>query len=326
MENMLTIKLRGNNATVEPKYVDNVIGQEDAKRLLSFFINSHSDETPFPTTLFTGSQGLGKTYMAEKVAKALGRDFIEVNCESIKTLDDFFQKVWFGMVLNRPEGRGDNPVTVLLDESHGLSQEVTNALLSMLNPNDDNKNVYAYQDKLIEIDFRHVNFIFATTDAHMMFTPLLSRVEEVSFTRYNNEELLGILKLYLPEVEITADNTEVAEACRGRGRDAFKLSVNLKRYLNMKNTNVLDADGWNEMKTIRGIWPKGLYNKEVEFMKILKAYAPISSRNLAIKMGVNANNIEDELEIRPRELGLIESSSKGRTLTKEGEKYIENHV
>jgi Holliday junction resolvasome RuvABC ATP-dependent DNA helicase subunit len=90
----------------------------------------------------------------------------------------------------------------------------------------------------------------------------------------------------------------------------------------MKGTNILDDESWDAIKDLMGIWPKGLWNKEVDFMKILLACAPISSRNLAIKMGLNINNIEDELEIRPRELGMIESTSKGRQLTEFGKAYL----
>jgi Holliday junction resolvasome RuvABC ATP-dependent DNA helicase subunit len=209
-----------------------------------------------------------------------------------------------------------------LDESHGLSQEITDMLLSVLNPNETNKNVYAYQDKLIEFNLEHVNMIFATTDAHLMFKPLLSRCEEITFNRYTEDELSKILALYLPNVKLKGDKNEIAEACRGRGRDAFKLSQNIKRHLSMNNTNVLSEKDWKELKDTMGIWPKGLWNKEVDFMNLLMVYAPISSRNIAIKMGVNINNIEDELEIRPRELGMIESTSKGRQLTEFGIEYM----
>jgi Holliday junction resolvasome RuvABC ATP-dependent DNA helicase subunit len=156
----------------------------------------------------------------------------------------------------------------------------------------------------------------------MMFKPLLNRCEEINFKRYTEEELFAILKLYLLDMKITANKDEVAEACRGRGRDAFKLSQNIKRYTTMKKTRTLDDESWDAIKDLMGIWPKGLHNKEVDFMKILLACAPISSRNLAIKMGLNINNIEDELEIRPRELGMIESTSKGRQLTEFGKAYL----
>ena len=66
--NEFVSKLDGDyEANIDISHIENVIGQEEAKRKLSFFAKSHCKETPFPTLLFTGSQGLGKTFMSQKV-------------------------------------------------------------------------------------------------------------------------------------------------------------------------------------------------------------------------------------------------------------------
>jgi len=317
--NKILLKLKNDpTAKVDAKHINNVIGQGDAKKKLSFFAQSHCEETPFPTLLFTGSQGLGKTYMSQKVADSLGRELIEVNCGSINTAKDFIEKVWMGMVFSG----GDKPRTILLDEAHKLSFEITTLLLSFLNPNPENKNVISFSDYAIEYNFHTTNIIFATTDAHMMFKPLLNRCTEIYFNKYNKTELYKILKMYLPKVSLKCDITEIADACRGRARDAFVLSQNVKRYCVMQKVKKLEQNGWNELKSLFGIYPKGLNTQEISFMKMLCEYAPISSKNMAIKLGVNVNNIEEELEIRPRELGFMESTSRGRCLTEMGKGYI----
>jgi len=315
----MLLKLKDDpTATIDSKTVNDVIGQEDAKRKLSFFVNSHCKETPFPTLLFTGSQGLGKTYMSEKVAKALGRELVEINCGSISTAKDFMDKVWMGQIFRG----GDKPRTLLLDEAHKLSFEVTTLLLSFLNPNSENKNIVSFSDYDFEYNFHTANIIFATTDAHMMFKPLLNRCTEIYFNKYTDGEVYKILNMYLPKTTLKCDKTEISEACRGRARDAFILSQNVKRYCVMNKTNKLEQEGWNDIKSLFGIHSKGLNSQEFHFLKMLSEYAPISSKNLAIKLGINVNNIEEELEIRPRELGLIESTSRGRALTEIGRVYV----
>jgi Holliday junction resolvasome RuvABC ATP-dependent DNA helicase subunit len=58
-------------------------------------------------------------------------------------------------------------------------------------------------------------------------------------------------------------------------------------------------------------------------MKIIKNNQPISCANIAMYLMVNEDNVDGEIEIRCRELGLIKNTSRGRELTEEGEKYID---
>ena len=296
-----------------------IIGQNEAIRKLIFFADSHSEKIPIPTLLFTGSQGLGKSFMAQKIATALGREVVEVNCGTILTAKDFVE----GVLLEKISGEACK--TLLLDEAHKLSSEVTTILLTMLNPTNQNKNHFAYKNWVIEYDFAKVNTILATTDAHMIFRPLVNRCVEVYFRLYTNEDLYKILSHYLPGINITCDKEDVSYACRGRARDAFLLSQHINRYCIRNSTNELNQEGWNILKEIFGIHAYGLNSQEIEFLRVLEQSSPISCNNIAIRMGVNAQNIESEIEIRPRELGFVESGTRGRCLTEEGMKYLKKN-
>ena len=91
---------------------EKVIGQVEARKKLAFYVDSHSATTPFPTMLFSGSQGLGKTFMAQKVADALGRELVDVNCSTIETMQDLIEGVLIGKVA------GDTPKTILIGRAH----------------------------------------------------------------------------------------------------------------------------------------------------------------------------------------------------------------
>ena len=301
---------------VDLSVFNGIVGQKEALKKLKFFVGSHSEETPFPTMLFSGSQGLGKSFMSAKIAESLGRELVEVNCGTIEKTDEFIDKVLLDKVA------GDNGKIILLDEAHRLSPDITTLLLTLLNPNKTNKNRITYKNWLIEYDFSKISTILATTDAYKIFKPLLNRCEEIYYHLYSNQELFRIVKQYINGIKITADSIDIAYACRGRARDAFVLSQNIQRYCTMYNTNELTQDGWEELKTIFSIHGMGLKTSEVELMRILRNSGPMSCGNLAIKMGVNPSNIESEIEIRARELGFIKSSPKGRCLTGEGETYL----
>ena len=304
------------NAVVNTDPINNIIGQDEVCNKMSFFLESHSEEVPFPTMLFTGSQGLGKSYTAAKIADALGRELIEINCRSIDSTKQFIEDVLFARVV------GPEPKTLLLDESHNLCSDITDTLLTLLNPNKDNVNYYNYKNWTIEYDLSKINLIFATTDAHKMFRPLINRCEEVYFHSYDNDELFEILNFYLPEIKLRCSKKDISDACRGRARDAFILSQNVRRYCKMKKVKTLDKKGWENIKGIFNIYPCGLNSQEIKLMNILANDAPISCRNIAIRLGVNESNVESELELRPRELGFIENSSRGRLLTDNGKQYI----
>lgn len=323
MTKEVTIKLI--ESKEEPKFSNgfsDVIGQEKVIEKLRFYIESHSNETPCPTFLFSGSHGLGKTYIAQRVAKSLGRKYVEVNCSNIKTGKELFENIFVGQVM------GTKPVTILLDESHDLTSEVSNILLSILNPNKNHKNTVFYDGINYEFDLSLINFIFATTDAYMMFAPLKNRTVNIYFKRYEQEDIVSMLVMYLGlKVDmLKCDLTDLAHACRNRGRDTFLLASNLKRFLKIKsdNKNVLTPKDWDQFKDLFEIYPLGLNNQEKDLLVKIAENQPISASNLALQMMVNENNIRNELEIRLRELGLIESTTRGRILSETGHTYLKN--
>jgi len=315
----IAINLISGSAIETPPCLDfkGVIGQEEVCNKIKFFLKTHDEETPFPTLLFTGSHGLGKTMIASRVASSLHRRFVEVNCGSIDTAEEFYA-VLISKVL------GDTPVTILMDEAHRMSKEITTVLLTLLNPSSNRINTLAFKDRDIAYDMSKINMILATTDAYKVFKPLLDRCERVYFNHYTNVELMKMLKFYCQDIKIDCDNDDLANACRGRGRDAYIISNHLKRYAKMVGYNAITKKGWESLKDIFGIYPMGLNRQEVELLGIIKDEQPISCANIALKMMVNEENIESEIEVRPRELGMIRSTTKGRVLTDDGKIYLKN--
>ena len=303
-----------------PKF-DGVIGQEKVKQYLGFLIESHNKVTPFPTLLLTGSHGLGKTFISEKIANSLNREFVEVNCETISTGKEFIEEILIKRVA------GNKPVTILLDEAHALNKDVTTVLLTLLSPNASHCTSIRHVNLELIFDMRNINVIFATTDAYRIFAPLLNRTERVYFYPYPDDEAYEIVKLYAKGIrlEYFVKPSDVALVARNRARDAYKLAQHILRIVNMSGDGeLLTIDLWEELKDILGLYPLGLKQNEVELIKLVGESQPISCSNLAIRMMVNENNIKEEIELRPRELGLIQSTNQGRTLTQAGANYLDN--
>ena len=312
----VTVNLaKGSVPPIDLSELSGFIGQESVTKKISFFVKSSSCKNPFPTILLTGSHGLGKTYLAEKVSKSLGRKFISVNSGMIKTKEEFIFDVF---------SKINGPTTIFLDESHALSKDVTTLLLTLLNPTASHQNSFEYLGNTFIYDMQYINVIFATTDAHMMFKPLNNRCHHIYFSSYSNGDLISILKYYLEDVQFLCDMNEIADACRSRARDAFLLSQNIKRFLSFSSTNVVSSEVWEEIKVIFDIFPKGLKKEELTLLEAIRDYGPISSANLARRLMVNEKNIKLEMEIRLSELGLIRNTTKGREVTSAGSQYFNN--
>jgi holliday junction DNA helicase RuvB len=311
------IVLISDNDQITPKIeLSGVIGQNSVVNKLRFFLASHSVVTPFPTLLMTGSHGLGKTFIAEKLAHNLNRRFIEVNSSTIENTKDFYENLIFGRVI------GQTPATILFDEAHSLNNEITTILLTALSPKNGGKTILSYKSQNIEYDMSKINVVFATTDAHLIFKPLINRSTRIYFDAYSPEEMIDMLQLYLPKIKIACNKTDLAMACRGRGRDAYQLAQNINRYCTMYKTNVLDDVGWKFIKNLFEIYPMGLNKQELDLLGFIELSGPISCANLAMHFMINEENIEQEIEVRLRELGFIQNTTKGRIITDDGKKYL----
>jgi Holliday junction DNA helicase RuvB len=310
MKNQFNIFLTKKNNISRFIKMDGIIGQEDVMKKLNFFIMNGGSY--IPTLLFAGSHGLGKTYIAKKFAHALNRKYVEINCVSITSVDEFMAYLLQNIPL---EG-----ATVLLDEAHALRNDIATLLLSILNPTLNNKNHVQYGDCNIEFNLNDINFILATTDGFDVLAPLKNRCQPVYFSSYNKLDILEMLKLYLSGVIFECDKDDLVYACRGRGRDTFTLSNNLRRYLG--NNKILTDEGWKEFKDIFSIYPHGLNKEEFELLKVIQENQPISSSNAALLLMVNEKNIKEELEIRLKELNFVKNTTRGRVLTSKGEEYL----
>lgn len=295
-----------------------VIGQAASISQICFYGEKYVNNGIFPTLLLKGSHGLGKTYISEKISKALGRKFIVINCGVLTSVEDFIENILIDKVC------GSEKVTLLFDESHELNKDIGTFLLSLLSPNNDGYTYVEYKNLLIKYNFHDINSIFATTDTYKMLLPLVNRCRVINLELYKEEELYNILLNYTGGIRIDKRiKKSIIDACRGRARDAYLLSDDLKHAC---KDNYLSLEDWERYKEIFNINELGLNVMELEYLNILNHHERMSSVNIGKKLGLNRRNIEEEIEVRLMELSLVESSSRGRVLTEKGKRYCEKNI
>mgnify|MGYP001597553925 CR=1 FL=1 len=299
---------------------EKLVGQKKAKRKLKFFIECQNKTLVSPNILIVAPKGCGKTLICKEYASNLiGQDgnkkkLIEINCSTLTSLSQFMDCVVIPYI--------NTNVTVFFDEASEIPRDVSMALLTILNPNERNSNVFVYQDNSYEFDFKKMTFLFATTESHLMFHALVDRLERIDLEEYNLEELGYMIQKQAGGCIDPAVLIEVSRVLRGTARKAIQISSKIKHYLSKKGKDRFGQEDWEELKYILSIPPLGLTELEIKVLKILSQKPETTLTNLSAKTMMTRTSLQADIETYLQKMNLMEVAQKGRKLTLEGKKYL----
>ena len=300
-----------------------IVGQDKTKKKLNFILEGYSKSKIIPHLLFVAPRGCGKTLIAQKTANLMKRDrTIIVNCSTIKNVKSFFNQIMLPYVY-------DKDVTIIFDEASELPRDVTMALLTILNPNQNNRNEFTFDEGTYEFRFDINSFMFCTTEAQKIFHALLDRLYRIDLQDYSYIDLGKIINnnLKLKNQNVTDEIlSEVASVCRGNARQAQSMANQISSYLASKNSKELDKNGWLEIKDSLSIYPLGLTEIELNVIKILKDHGEIRLTNLSAKTNLTKEMLQRNVELYLIRNNLIEIRPTGRALTKKGHEYHKEHL
>ena len=300
-----------------------IVGQDKAKKKLQFFHRGYEASGIIPHLMFIAPKGCGKTTLAKAIGRQLKssetgktKRFLEINCSTIKNVKQFFNQVIVPHVANKE-------CTILFDEASELPKDVTMMLLTCLNPNENNRNEFAYEDYVVDFDFRIHSFLFATTEAHKIFHALMDRCERVDLEEYSYNQLGTIIARQMKGIKFEKGVLDdVATVLRGNARAAQKMANNMKTYLQAKNSKKFTNKDWAIMRAELGILPLGVNRIELNALKEKKE---CSLTHLAAKTGLTPQCLRQDFEMYLQKMNLMEITTSGRALTKTGHDYLEVH-
>lgn len=312
-----------------------IVGQEKPKKELSFYLNSYLSTRLIPNLMIVAPKGQGKTTLARSLAKNLiqfdewnrpvtkpdgtpkKKSFVEINCSTLKSVKAFFN----GLVLPHIQ---DKDVTLLFDEASEIPRDVSMALLTILNPNPENRTTFTHDEYTCDFDFRRQTWIFATSESNKVFHALADRLERITLEEYNNEQLASIVKMGIPDVNCYEDVLlDVATVLRGNARAAQKMASKIAVYL--AGAKQFAQKNWAELKQILSIFPLGLNAAEINILRILADNPNGTSLTcLAAKTGFSRESLQKDVESYLLKNNLLTIETSGRQITSAGLNYLKS--
>ena len=206
---------------------------EVKERILEYLaVKQYTKSLKGPILCLVGPPGVGKSSIAESVAKSLSRKFVRISLGGIRDEAEIrgHRRTYIGAMPGRiifalKESKVNNPL-ILLDEIDKLSNDYkgnpADALLEVLDP----KQNKTFRDSYMEVETDLSNVMFITTANSLDTIPpaLLDRMEIIQVSGYTYDEKFNIAKKYLLK--------RVMDECKVEN-NAIKISDNaIKEIIN----------------------------------------------------------------------------------------------
>jgi Holliday junction resolvasome RuvABC ATP-dependent DNA helicase subunit len=247
------------------------------------------------SVFLSGPASVGKTSLMKLFAEMIRLPFIEIQPRSIVSVNDLFRAIRTQMEEKglpiKPLENGKNfrlpPCILFIDEVHGLSQRVIDALLKAC----EGKECTLVTERGEVIDCQYVTNAIATTEGGDLFDAFETRFDEVRLNYYTREQLAKIVQINNPDLSL--------EVCKLIARFE-RLPRRLLRFADsMRNKKEMYGDwSWEkialEVATDNGIDEFGMPAKHLEILKAIKA-KPIAKDRLPVLVGVKKAELEKKL-------------------------------
>ncbi|WP_298691202.1 Holliday junction branch migration DNA helicase RuvB [uncultured Sphingomonas sp.] len=302
------------DAALRPKTLDDFVGQKAARENLRVFIGAAKARgEAMDHVLFFGPPGLGKTTLAQIVARELGVGFRATSGPVIAKSGDLA-----ALLTNLEEGD-----VLFIDEIHRLQPAVEEVLYPAMEDRVLDLMIgEGPSARSVRIELPRFTLVGATTRQGLLTTPLRDRFGiPIRLQFYSVDELEHVVAraARLLAMDLAKDGaTEIARRARGTPRIAGRLLRRVRDFAHMAGDVVVDRQVADAALTRLEVDALGLDAMDRRYLlMIADVYrgGPVGVETLAAGLSEPRDTVEEVIEPYLIQLGLIARTARGRCLT-----------
>lgn len=307
-----------------PKSFSDFVGQSKLKDNLSVFIESaRKRDSALDHVLLSGPPGLGKTSMAQIIAREMGVDFKMSSGPLLSKAADL------AAILTNLQ-KGD---VLFIDEIHRLNTSIEEILYPAME--DYRMDLMIGEGpaaRCVNISIPQFTLIGATTRSGSLSKPLRERFGiPLQFVFYGVDDLKIIIDQCMKNFSVTIENDasyEIAKRSRGTPRIAIRLLrrvVDFAQYQSLSSVSLELAKHALEKLEVDG---SGLDANDHRYLKFIAEQCsggPVGIDVIAAGLSDHRDSIEETIEPYLIQQGFIQRTARGRILTPFALDYLSNN-